>query len=336
MLGEGLKPSPTSCVLLGFLPLVVYSISSFPIHRDTLPLTLTNRESVHGERELSQFRSETNRLLGYPPDARLLIINADDFGMCHAVNEAISQTLIEGVVCSTSLMTPWPWALHAMRWLRENSDTSFAVHLTVICDMEDYNFRPLTSVERVPSLVDERGYFYSIKRIPEFVANAKLDELEIEFRAQIEAALAAKLKPTHLDWHCLNHGGRADIFDLTLGLAREYGLALRVSDRPLVESLQSQGLPTAEYDFLDSYRLDTTDKPARYAQMLRSLPVGLSEWAIHPGLGNSELQALEPASWRVRQTDYEFAMSAEARDIIEQEGITLFSYKPLQQIWQSR
>ncbi len=36
---------------------------------------------------------QTNRLLGYPEDARLLIINADDFGMCHAVNEAIIRRL---------------------------------------------------------------------------------------------------------------------------------------------------------------------------------------------------------------------------------------------------
>jgi len=55
----------------------------------------------------------TNRLLGYPVDARLLIINADDFGMCNAINEAIFRTMKEGVVHSTSLMVPCPWALHA-------------------------------------------------------------------------------------------------------------------------------------------------------------------------------------------------------------------------------
>jgi predicted glycoside hydrolase/deacetylase ChbG (UPF0249 family) len=54
--------------------------------------------------------SHTNRLLGYPPDARLLILNADDFGMCNAVNEAIVRTLEAGVVRSTSLMVPCPWA----------------------------------------------------------------------------------------------------------------------------------------------------------------------------------------------------------------------------------
>jgi hypothetical protein len=28
----------------------------------------------------------TNHILGYPNDARLLIINADDFGMCNSIN----------------------------------------------------------------------------------------------------------------------------------------------------------------------------------------------------------------------------------------------------------
>jgi hypothetical protein len=53
-------------------------------------------------------------LLGYPADARLLIINADDFGMCHSVNEAIMAALMAGIVRSTTLMVPCPWALHAM------------------------------------------------------------------------------------------------------------------------------------------------------------------------------------------------------------------------------
>jgi len=47
-------------------------------------------------------QSETNKLLGYPADARFLIINADDFGMCYAINAAIFRSLTDGVVCSTT------------------------------------------------------------------------------------------------------------------------------------------------------------------------------------------------------------------------------------------
>jgi predicted glycoside hydrolase/deacetylase ChbG (UPF0249 family) len=157
--------------------------------------------------------TRTNELLGYPPDARLLILNADDFGMYQAINEATLGTLKEGVVRSTTLMAPCPWALQAMQLLGDNPDIAFGVHLTVICDLVNYKYGPLTPREKVPSLIDEAGYFYSLERIPEFLALAKLDELEVEFRAQIEAVLSARLKPTHLDWHCLHSGGRADIFD---------------------------------------------------------------------------------------------------------------------------
>ncbi len=38
--------------------------------------------------------TRTNDLLGYPPDARLLILNADDLGMYQAINEAaLAHTL---------------------------------------------------------------------------------------------------------------------------------------------------------------------------------------------------------------------------------------------------
>jgi hypothetical protein len=117
---------------------------------------------------------------------------------------------------------------------------------------------------------------------------------------QTEAVLAAKLEPTHLDWHCLHSGGRADFFDMTLGLAKEYGLALRVAERPVIEKMQCQGLPTDDHDLLDSFQLDPVDKSARYVQMLRELPAGLSEWAVHPGLDNAELLAIEPDGRHVR------------------------------------
>jgi predicted glycoside hydrolase/deacetylase ChbG (UPF0249 family) len=278
-------------------------------------------------------KGQTNRLLGYPADARLLIINADDFGMCNSVNEAIFLALKEGVLRTTTLMVPCPWALHAMHFLRDHPNIPFGVHLTAISEWHDYRWGPLTSSKLVPSLVDPSGYFYTFENMPEFLAQVKLEQLEVEFRAQIEAVLRAGLKPTHLDWHALRIGARADIFKILFGLAREYGLALRVAGQSRIEKLQSQGFPSNDYDFLDSYSLDPVNKSARYAQMLGDLPAGLTEWAIHPGLDNAELQAIEPDGKHIRQTDFEFLVSQQAKVLIKEEGILLLDYRPLQAVW---
>lgn len=278
--------------------------------------------------------SETNRLLGYPTNARLLIINADDFGMCNSINEAIFQTLTNGVVRSTTLMVPCPWALHAMRFLTEHPEISFGIHLTALSDAADYRWGPVTVRGKVPSLVDQAGYFYGFEHMPEFLAQVKLDQLEMEFRAQIEFVLATKLNPTHLDWHSLRISGREDIFDLMIRLAKEYGLALRVMGQSLINKLQSQGLPTNDYNFLDSSSIDPVRKSDCFVQLLHELPVGLSEWAVHPGFDNSELLALEPNGNHFRQTDFDFLISQRAKDIIKKEGIILLDYRSLQKVWQ--
>ena len=140
------------------------------------------------------------------------------------------------------------------------------------------------------------------------------------------------LQPTHLDSHCAIHTRREDIFEMTLGLALEYGVPLRAYYRPYIERMQRRGYPTNDHELMDSYDLDTDDKAARYARMLRALPVGLSEWAVHPGVGNAELRAVEP-SWRVRQTDLDFVVSQEARAILEEEGIILVDYRAIQALW---
>jgi len=279
-------------------------------------------------------RSTTNRLLGHPDDARLLLVNADDFGMYPAINEAVVRACKEGIVRSTSLMVPCPGASHAIGLLRDNPDLRFGVHLSVIRDIDGYHWGPLTSPSKVPSLVDADGSFFSTTRQSEMLEQAKLDELEIEFRAQIEAALAANLRPTHLDWHCLYLGGRADVFEMTMALANAYGLALRVASHPFIEQVQARGLPTDDHDLLDSFRISIPEKPARYAELLRALPVGLTEWAVHPSLGDAASQAIDPDGWRVRQTDFEFLVSPQAREIVAEEGITLIGYEPLQEAWQ--
>lgn len=123
---------------------------------------------------------------------------------------------------------------------------------------------------------------------------------------------------------------------LMFRLAREYGLALRIIGRSWIEKVQSQDLPTNDYDFLDSYLLDPIDKSARYEKLLHELPAGLSEWAVHSGLDSTELLAIELEDNHIRQTDYDFLMPQKAKDIVKEEGIILLDYRTLQNVWRGK
>jgi hypothetical protein len=57
---------------------------------------------------------------------------------------------------------------------------------------------------------------------------------------------------------------------------------------------------------------------------------------VHPSLGDAESQTIDPDGWRVRRTDFDFLVSPRAREIIEEEGVVLVSYEPLQTVWRSR
>jgi len=274
-----------------------------------------------------------NRLLGYPEDARLLIVNADDFGMCHASNAATIRALTEGIATSTTLMMPCPWAPHAIRALLAHPGPAVGVHLTLVSEFPVYRWGPISPKDAVSSLVDDGGFFPVHDRIPELLEGARLDEVEAEFRAQIDTVLAAGLRPSHLDWHCIADGGREDIFELTLRLAREHGLAIRVHHARHAELLRRDGLPAVDYPVLDSYHMDVATKPTEYARLLRELPPGLTEWAVHPSLGTEEAQALEPVTWQVRRADLDCLVAPDLREIIDAEGIILLDYRALQSLW---
>ena len=276
-----------------------------------------------------------SQLPHYPPDARLLILNADDFGFCNAINEAIMRVLEAGLVHSTTLMVPCPWSFQAMQYLAAHPEIPFGVHLTAISDPAAYRWRPVTPWNRLPSLVDSLGYFHNFEDRHARLARVNLNELELEFRAQIDLVLKAGLHPTHLDWHALRIKGGTKIFDLLIRLAKDYGLALRVMGQSAIDSLQGQGLPTIDYDFLDSYSVEPSALAAHYTRRLRELPPGLSEWAVHPGINSAELLAIEPGS-HFRQSEFNFWTSAQAKEIIEEEGIILLDYRALQTIWREK
>jgi chitin disaccharide deacetylase len=273
------------------------------------------------------------KLLGFPKDARLLIINADDFGSCHANNAAILEGLTRGIVSSTTVMTPCPGTPEALRMLQRHRGIACGVHLTLISELASSRWGPLSSGDDVSSLIDGDGYFHGFHTRDELLAQARIAEVEREFRAQIDRVLDAGLQPTHLDWHCLLEGGRDDILQLTIRLALEYGLAMRVHRATTFDALMRRGLPASDHPTHDTYGIDAATKAERYAAMLRELPIGLSEWTVHPGLGTEESRALEPDHWRTRRADYEFVLSPEARCILADEGIRLISYRDLQPFW---
>lgn len=275
-------------------------------------------------------RALSSELLGFPADARVLIVNCDDLGMHRSVNTAVLRCVEEGVASSCSLMVPCPAAGHAMRLLRQAPAVSFGIHLTLTRDSAEQ--APVAPASRVPSLLDQDGRLFTTATIPRLLARARLEEIELELRAQIDVVARSGLVPTHLDWHCLADGGRPDILDLTVELAEEHGLAARVWLGPGRRAARRRGLPVIDHDFLDSFTLDIEGKAQRYVQLLRSLPAGLSEWAVHPRLDDVSSPNID-ADWDVRRSDYAFLVSPLARRVIDEEGVMVINYTRMQQTW---
>ena len=139
---------------------------------------------------------------------------------------------------SCTIMMTCPWNLSGIQRLKEYPTIEVGVHLTTISEQPFYRWGPINSMENVPSLIDTTGkYFYSEKDMQAYIAHANVKELEWEFRAQIDAALSQGIDPTHLDGHCHCHERREDIFEMALGLAREYGLPMRIQNAG-IESTQ--------------------------------------------------------------------------------------------------
>ena len=274
----------------------------------------------------------TSELLGCARDERLLILNIDDVGFCLTANQGAIQTLEHGTASSCTVMMPPPWSIHACSLLAARPAISHGVHLTAISEHEMFRWRPLTSPDKIPTLVDGDGFLPLETEKGNLLARLNVRELEVEWRAQIENAYARGLKPVQLDSHCNIHDARADIFDMTVRLAREYGLALRVHVREFVDKLRKLKLPAIDHPDVDSYDIPTQDKGERYKRMLRELPPGISEWAVHCARGTQEIRIINPR-WRVRAADYSFFNSAECRRLIQREGIRVVSYDLLQPYW---
>jgi hypothetical protein len=145
---------------------------------------------------LAQAQSVAERL-GYPRDAKLLIVHADDLGMAHSVNAATIKAFETGLVNSGSIMVPCPWLSEIATYARANPQADLGLHLTLTSEWTSFRWGPVSSRDRVSSLLDKDGYFH----LTESDAAAKADpkQVEMEITAQIEKARALGIQPTHLD-----------------------------------------------------------------------------------------------------------------------------------------
>lgn len=126
-----------------------------------------------------------------------LLVTADDFGMCHAVNAGIARAMREGIVASSNFMVPCPWFSEALS-LAQRHTLPIGVHLTVTCDWDHLRWGPLT---RAPGLVDPHGYLYP--GYAPLLERASDDEILAEYLAQVARVRSSGFEPTHLDTHML-------------------------------------------------------------------------------------------------------------------------------------
>src|SRR5262249_24976449 len=64
-----------------------------------------------------------------PPERRVLIVNADDFGQSFGINDGVAQAHERGIVTSASLMVCWPASMEAANYAQEHRELSLGLHV---------------------------------------------------------------------------------------------------------------------------------------------------------------------------------------------------------------
>ena len=256
-----------------------------------------------------------------------LLIRGDDIGSSHTSNVACIECYKNGIMRSVELMVPGPWFPEAVRLLNENPGLDVGVHLVVTSEWNDIKWRPLTCC---PSLVDKDGYFYPmIWQRPDFPAGTalkdapwKIEEIEKEFRAQIEMARRHVPHISHVNCHMGCESCAPEIARLVERLAEEYKLNIDLSEK----GYEYIGL-WAKSDTTADQRIKTAVKT------LKGLKSGSYLFIDHPGLDTPEMRAIWHKGYENVAADRDAVTkvftSKEVAEALKLSGIRLVSYREL-------
>lgn len=286
--------------------------------------------------------------LGYPADSVLLIIHADDMGMCHSANVASIDALEKGIVTCGSVMVPCPWFEELTAYARTHPEADIGLHLTLNAEWKSYRWGPVAGRSVVKGLVDPAGYLFHDVR--EVYGSATPEEVEKEVRAQIEFALASGVKPTHLDSHMGTLYYNPKYLQVAFKLSEEYDIPLmffnptpemieKAGGRDVfpieaIKVLQQRGIP-----LLDGLA-EIDDGPLEgmadaYKKKISGLKPGAYEIIIHPTLDSGESRAITNSAQK-RDAEYQTFTDPAMKEFLDQQGVKLIGWKNLYPLWKAR
>ncbi|MDA8087097.1 MAG: ChbG/HpnK family deacetylase [Nitrospiraceae bacterium] len=168
-----------------------------------------------------------------------LIVNADDFGASHSVNQAVLRACREGVLRSASIMAGGAAFEEAAMLARELPEMSVGIHVTLV------DGASVLGPSKIPGLVDERGFFPRSPAkagIKYWVQRGRISgQIEAEIEAQFDRLQEAGIRPLHADSHHHLHVHPV-IFRVLCRVAERRGVRwIRIPPGPLAADLRLAG-----------------------------------------------------------------------------------------------
>jgi predicted glycoside hydrolase/deacetylase ChbG (UPF0249 family) len=274
--------------------------------------------------------------LGFPADARLLVIHADDLGMSHAVNRATFEALENRWITSSSILVPCPWFPEVAAWARKHTDADLGIHLAVNSEWTTFRWGPVSGREAVPSLLDKDGYMALEE--DEVVAHAKPADVEHELRAQIDFAQKSGVHLTHLDSHMATLFHSQTLFDVYRKLGPAYALPLLMERRGARGGAQSPWGTHDDNALVDQILEIAPGVPpdgweAAYEKMLAPQPAGVYELIVHLGYDGDEMlgATADHPNWGSawRQHDFDMVKSAKFQAFLRDQHFTPITWARL-------
>jgi predicted glycoside hydrolase/deacetylase ChbG (UPF0249 family) len=290
----------------------------------------------------SAFAQENKNLaerLGYPKDAKLLIIHADDIGVTHSENKATISAIEKGVINSGAIMVPCPWFSEIAAYAKQHSEFDWGLHLTLTSEWKYFKWDGIAASDQIPGLINEEGYFY--ESVDKAVKNATAAEVEKEIRSQIEKALSVGIKPTHLDPHMETLFGSLDFFKTYIKIGKEYKIPVLIPENKLRDAGFMKEAGSYPAKVVAHIQLHPGIRPNRwqeaYDSSLVNMKPGLNELVLHLAYNDEEMKAVTigkthwwDAAWR--QRDYDYITSQRFKDVLRNNNIQLVTLRQIQNV----